>query len=352
MIFSSQRFHDLASGHANGIAASITRCGMWLASKGYGLGVGIRNRLYDWQWLAVTRARIPVISVGNLTSGGTGKTPCVEYLARFFRERGHRVTILSRGYGTKNGPNDEALLLEENMVDVPHLQGADRVALAARAIEQLQAEILILDDGFQHRRLARDFDIVLIDASDSWGHDHLLPRGLLRETKRGLRRADAIIITRSDLANDIHGLHSEIRRWLRADIPIVHSVHQPMEWMRHSETPCQPTCFGGRTAGAFCGLGNPASFRKTLQGLDIEIADWRTFPDHHAYSPNDIQDLRRWAEKLPKDALVLTTQKDAVKLPVAELAGRELWSLRIGMELRPSDDGDEFHSRLDELVKI
>jgi len=351
MIFSSQQFHDLASGHANGIAASITRCGMWLASKGYGLAVGVRNRLYDWQWLAVTRARIPVISVGNLTAGGTGKTPCVEYLARFFRQRGHRVTILSRGYGTKNGPNDEALVLEENMVKVPHLQGADRVALAAEAIELLQAELLILDDGFQHRRLARDFDIVLIDASDPWGLGHLLPRGLLRETKRGLRRADAIIITRSDLANDIHGLHSEIRRRLRAEIPIVHSFHRPLEWKRHGGMSCEPTLFAKRVAGAFCGLGNPASFRKTLEGLGIEIADWRTFADHHVYSSTDIQDLRRWAETLPKDALVLTTQKDAVKLRITELAGRELWSLRIGLELQSSQERDELHRRLNEVMK-
>jgi tetraacyldisaccharide 4'-kinase len=104
-------------------------------------------------------------------------------------------------------------------------------------------------------------------------------------------------------------------------------------------------------AGAFCGLGNPASFRKTLEGLGIEIADWRTFADHHAYSSTDIQDLRRWAETLPKDALVLTTQKDAVKLRITELAGRELWSLRIGLELQSSQERDELHRRLNEVMK-
>src|SRR5205823_9863977 len=129
--------------------------------------------------------------VGNLTLGGTGKTPCVEYVARYFRARGRRVVILSRGYG-----DDEARLLADNLPDVPHLQGQDRVALADQAAKGWPADVLVLDDGFQHRRLARDLDIVLIDATEPWGYGRLFPRGLLRESPEGLRRADLVVLTR------------------------------------------------------------------------------------------------------------------------------------------------------------
>src|SRR5262249_10280904 len=156
----------------------------------------------DWGWKQQRRASVPVVSVGNLTLGGTGKTPCVEYVARFYRERDKRVAILSRGYGAEEGHNDEALVLEANLTDVPHLQAADREALAAVALEELESEVLVLDDGFQHRRLARDLDLVLIDATNPWGHGYLFPRGLLREPVSGLRRADAVILTRCDQASD------------------------------------------------------------------------------------------------------------------------------------------------------
>src|SRR5207302_2950723 len=133
------------------------------------------------------KAPVPVVSVGNLTVGGTGKTPCVEHVARFYRGHDLRVAILSRGYGSAAGRNDEAMVLEENLPDVPHLQGPDRAALAATAVEELEAELLVLDDGFQHRRLHRDLDVVLIDATWPVNRDYQFPRGTLREPAGGLR---------------------------------------------------------------------------------------------------------------------------------------------------------------------
>ena len=133
-----------------------------------------------------------MVSVGNLTVGGTGKTPCVEYVAGFYQQRDLRVAILSRGYGSEGGGlNDEGLVLSENLPDVPPYQGPDRVALARTAIEESESEVLVLDDGFQHRRLARDLDLVLIDATTPGDTAILHPRGLLREPPSGLRRADA-----------------------------------------------------------------------------------------------------------------------------------------------------------------
>ncbi len=160
------------------------RCRPWCVrvfEVPYRLLVETRNRHYDRAADAAKRVPVPVVSVGNLTTGGTGKTPMVAWLARWFQQRGLRPVIVSRGYGSQNGqPNDEARELAEQLPDVPHLQDADRVRGAQQAIAQHGAQVILLDDGFQHRRLHRDLDIVLVDALQPFGSEHLLPRGLLR----------------------------------------------------------------------------------------------------------------------------------------------------------------------------
>src|SRR5262249_22828815 len=157
-----------------------------------------------------------------------GKTPCVEHVAAFYRALGLRVAIVSRGYGAEGGRNDEALVLEENLPDVPHLQGADRVALAGVAVEELESELLVLDDGFQHRRLARDVDVVLVDATAPWGYAGLLPRGLMREPASGLRRAGVVVLTRTDQVGhqELARLREQVRRIAPA-APLAESVHAP-----------------------------------------------------------------------------------------------------------------------------
>jgi tetraacyldisaccharide 4'-kinase len=184
-----QHYLRLLSGEARGLGPALERLGLRAASVPYELAVRLRNAAYERGWLPSERVPVPVVSVGNLTAGGTGKTPFVEYVARFYRNLNRRVAILSRGYGGASGCNDEARVLEQNLSDVPHLQGVDRVALARRAMSEWKSDVLVLDDGFQHRRLARDVEIVLIDATAPWGHGYLLPRGLLREPLSSLRRA-------------------------------------------------------------------------------------------------------------------------------------------------------------------
>jgi tetraacyldisaccharide 4'-kinase len=191
-------FHALIGGHRKGLWPTLERLGFWTLSLPYGLGVRLRNGAFDRGWRRSESAPVPVVSVGNLSVGGTGKTPCVETVARFYRSLDLRVAILSRGYGAQAGMNDEALVLEQNLPDVPHLQGADRTALAQVAVEELESEVLVLDDGFQHRKLRRDLDLVLIDATNPWGHGYLLPRGLLREPVGGLKRAHVVLLTRCD----------------------------------------------------------------------------------------------------------------------------------------------------------
>lgn len=323
----------------------MQRGALWLAGVGYGWAMQLRNQLYDRGWKTVQRVPAPVISVGNLTLGGTGKTPCVEHLARFFRDRDCRVAILSRGYGAEDGPNDEALVLEENLADVPHLQGADRVALAQSAIEELQSEVLILDDGFQHRRLHRDLDIVLVDATSPWGLGHVFPRGLLRESRQNLRRAGLILLTRCDQvqANELAQLETTAAA-IAPGVPIMRSSHAAMAWV-NAEGHEQPIAsFADRPVAAFCGIGNPESFSTALAGLRMPPVSFRRFPDHHAYTRDDVEDLRAWAGTQPKDCILATTQKDLVKLRVARLGDRELWALRI--ELRIDRGQDVLEERL------
>ena len=333
------KLRALLAGERRGMGPSLQRGGLRLASVPYGWATALRNRLFDRGWKGTERAAVPVVSVGNLTVGGTGKTPCVEYVARRLRQWDRRVAILSRGYGSDQGPNDEALVLEENLPDVPHLQGADRVALATVAVEELESEVLVLDDGFQHRRLARDLDLVLLDATEPWGFGYVLPRGLLRESPRGLRRAGAVLLTRCDQADAaaLARLRERVAR-LAPQAPLIETSHRPTAWIdaEHRTRPLDH--WRGKAVLAFCGIGNPEAFRRTLLDLGMTVRAFRAFPDHHPYSRNDVEDLRTWARHPATEGVVVTTQKDLVKLRLTRLGECELAALRIELHLHSGAD--------------
>jgi len=275
--------------------------------------------------------------VGNITTGGTGKTPCVEWVCKHLRQLGLRVTILSRGYGSVDGhPNDEALVLEENLPDVPHLQGRDRVAMAKVAIEELETEVIVLDDGLQHLRLARDIDLALVDATDPYGGGWCLPAGLLREPVTQLKRVHAIIITRSDLIHpdDLDVLHQQLTK-LAPRAVIAHAVHAPLGWL-DADHPGDLLELADRPSSKVAmvsGIGNPTAFRTTLEKLGLQVQGERVFPDHHPYTASDVADLEEWASGLAADTWIATTQKDLVKLRIDRLGGKPLRGLRIGLKL-------------------
>ena len=332
MAFSPERWRAIVRGSAGGPGAFVLRRVFWLARGPYAVGSWLHARKYA-KPANVHRVGVPVISVGNITVGGTGKTPCVEYVAKLLRGHEIQVAILSRGYGSAAGRNDEAMVLEENLPDVPHLQGADRTELARTAIAELESECLLLDDGFQHRKLGRDLDIVLIDASDPWAGGYLLPRGGLREPKSRLSRADFILLTRVDQATDLPKLLAEVKK-LAPGKPVAQSVHRPTELVNGTET--RPVAdLAGKTVAAFCGIGNPAAFRRTLTDLGAVVLpdELREYPDHHPYSRADVDELTRWVNSLDQDAWIVTTQKDWVKLRIDTLAGRPVYAVRIGLEL-------------------
>jgi tetraacyldisaccharide 4'-kinase len=327
-------FLNLIRGQRCGPLAALQRAGLGLLSGPYGLGVCLRNRLYDGGWKQTIKVPVPVVSVGNLTLGGTGKTPCVEHVARFYRGLDLRVAILSRGYGNTGGRNDEALVLEENLPDVPHYQGADRAALAHLAIAESESQVLVLDDGFQHRRLGRDLDLVLLDSTEPWGHGRLFPRGLLREPRSALRRAGLVVLTRCDQAapEALARLRREVAR-LGPEAPAVETTHRPVELVNAAGEAVSLEQALAHPLALFCGVGNPEAFRQTFRGLGGQVAAWRSFPDHHPYSCEDVKELRTWARQQARDCVIVTTQKDLVKLRLTRLGDHELWALRIRLHV-------------------
>ncbi len=278
----------------------------------------------------------PVISVGNITAGGTGKTPFVIYLAAQMKKEGHRCGIVTRGYGRQSG--EKHLILEPGAKrpasqtgDEPQLFlqsglapvgiGADRFATGRLLAERFPLDVILMDDGFQHLRLDRRLDIVLIDAIDPFGDCAQIPLGRLREPLESLARADIFVITRSDQGRALDAIEKRLREY-NARAPIFRASVIPEYWVEHGsgrQVPLEE--LASTPVGAFCGLGNPQSFWSTLESLGIKPIDRVTFPDHHRYAPEEIETMAK------RFSAAVTTEKDAINLP--ESAGLSIYWLKI-----------------------
>jgi tetraacyldisaccharide 4'-kinase len=337
----AEAFKRLVDGTARGAGPTLARIALAGLSAPYGLVVGCRNAAYDLGLFPAVRGAVPVVSVGNLTLGGTGKTPLVAWLARAVADHGLRPAIVSRGYGAARGErSDEAAELAILLPAVPHLANRDRVA-GVREAAAAGAEIALLDDGFQHRRLARDLDIVAVDATDPFGGGRIFPRGLLRESLSGLARAHAVVLTRAAAVDAQR--RSDIRRVLtracRGALPPVwvEATHRPVRLRSAtSDTQSLERLAGARIA-AFAGIGNPAAFRTSLAAVGANLVGFRPFPDHHAYAAADLDAIRDWAAGLRAD-LVVTTLKDLVKVRADRLGDAPLFALEIALEILPGGD--------------
>ena len=304
-------YHRIISGEA-GAWATPLRAGLSLLEPLYRLGVAWRNRRYDRR--GGIRAAVPVISVGNLTAGGTGKTPFVLDLVSRLERLGRTPVIVARGYrAVADEPNDEQRLVQWRCPSVVCLAEPDRVLGAELARTEYGADVVVLDDGFQHRRLARDLDIVLIDATCPFGFGHLLPRGLLREPCANLRRADMVVISRCDQASPAET--EQLATRLQALAP--DALHLRC---RHKvvgvETLAGEELHGGiegKRVVLFAGLGNPRAFATTVETLGAQIVGRHWWPDHHEYRRRDLAYLAA-PGRFPEHDLMLTTEKDAVKL--------------------------------------
>jgi tetraacyldisaccharide 4'-kinase len=295
----------------------------------YGAVTRTRLSLYRRGTFQTTKLDRPVISIGNITTGGTGKTPLVEHVARMLAAQGKKVCILTRGYGRKDPhlqvivsdgygvlatpseAGDEPYLLATKLKGLAAvISSADRIAAGHEAIKDFGTDCFVLDDGFQHLRLARDLNLVTIDATNPWGGGRLLPHGRLRESIEGLSRADCVVLTRCDQVDGVAGMREEITR-LTSGRPIFESS---MRIVRVT-----PLKNGGEAlvpparVAAFCAVGNPSSFFGNLRQAGYELAVEKAFPDHHVYSQDEIDAIIRLAKDAGADCLI-TTAKDAVKL--------------------------------------
>jgi tetraacyldisaccharide 4'-kinase len=295
---------------------------------------------------------VPVISVGNLTTGGTGKTPLVCFLARRLRGAGWRVALVSRGYGRGEAAlNDEALELEQRLPDVPHIQDPDRVRAAEIAVEELETQVIVLDDGFQHRRLHRDLDIIVIDATCPFGYGAMLPRGMLREPLSSVRRAAIAVLTRCDAVSPAQraAIRQRYLRW-HPQLVWLESAHQPQSLIGFREpTERALETLQGQRVAAFCGIGNPDAFADTIRGCGAELVGFRPLPDHAVYDGETIARLTEWLRSLPPVDAILCTHKDLVKVRTDRLAGSPLWALQI--DLVWLDDPTPLLQRLDRLCR-
>ena len=333
-MLSDAQFRDLVSGSWKGPVAGALRGALSALECPYGWIVGRRNARFDRCVVQPTKVPAPVISVGNITVGGTGKSPFVAWLARWYLDRDTPVTIISRGYGTRAGqPNDEALELAARLPGVPHLQNPDRISAAEEALQSNPRQVLILDDAFQHRRLARDLDIVLLDALTPFGYGRLLPRGLLREPINNLARAHVIALSRSDAVDA--GRRREIEATAGKHAPQaiwIELAHRPQQLVSAGGETMDVAALRGQSVAAFCGIGNPAGFRHTLETCGLNVNGWLELADHCPYADREMAQIHHWLA--PLDAIhVICTRKDLVKIPHHELAGKKLWALNVKTEV-------------------
>ena len=346
-----ETYRRIVSGNDQSTKAGMLRALLRAASLVYALVVSVRNRLYDWGVLKSYSVDVPVICVGNITAGGTGKTPLVIWLCNYLASRGLKCAILTRGYKTRNGEmTDEPALLTKACGDVPVIVNSDRVAGARKAIAQHQPDILILDDGFQHRRLNRELDIVAIDATCPFGYGHILPAGLLRESPQALKRAAAVVVTRTNQVNaqEVKAVEKQVRD-MAPDVPIAKTIHR----LKHAQTLKNETialdALVGKPVFAFCGIGNPAAFFSSLEQNRLNLVGTRIFDDHHAYTPDDMKTIfekaRRFGAKI-----VLCTQKDWVKSALLAPKADDIVFASLAMELDFLEGFDKISQLLDNLA--
>ena len=357
---------------------------LFMVSLGYRVLVKLREIFYQNGILSAKRLPCIVISIGNITLGGTGKTPMTIYVARLVKRLGYKVAILSRGYrglsektggivsdGQKifMGPDaagDEPYMMASRLKDIPVVVGKNRYKAGISAIKEYEPDVLVLDDAFQHLKLMRDIDLILLDESNPFGNMHLFPRGTLREPISSLSRGDAYVFTRSDSSSGFteESTLIKLKRFTNGG-PIYKSSHDPyiykvVKGKKISTKKEKKSSFSlnfgflkGRKVFAFSGIARNTDFRRTLESLKCDVMGFLEFADHHQYSTTDFEGIFRLAKDAEADFLV-TTEKD-----YARISSKIKWPIDlvvIGIEISFGDDEDAFNSfiknRLEKFVSI
>ena len=294
----------------NGSLYSVIKFVLYIISLGYGAGLAGRQLLYKFGVFHSEKVPLKIISVGNLTLGGTGKTPFVMRLVRILNEDLDKSSsVLIRGYGW-----DEQTLLKRKLADTPIMVGEDRARSAHKAIKLYGSDTAVLDDGFQHWELERNIDIVLIDSRNPFGNGHLFPRGILREPKDALKRASVIVFTKAD--KKVHGLDrlKEELKKINGKLVFLEAIHRPMYLYDLKARKERNLDFlKGKRVVLLSSIGDPDYFAETVRGLGADIAEHIIFADHHNYKENDAARIAKRCDERSFD-FILTTEKDEVKL--------------------------------------
>ena len=337
------------AGERRGVLAGAWRTAMWLPLLGYASGNALRQAAFGFGLRRAQRLPVPVICVGNLSAGGTGKTPAVIWLARELIAGGvPRVGLVSRGYrADAAGHNDEAKLLARALPDMPHVANRSRAA-AGRELLAAHPDVacIVLDDGFSHRQLARDLDLVLIDATRPFGFGELLPRGLLREPPAALRRAHAVVLTRADQipAAELAALRARVARHLAPGAPIAEAEHAAVGLRTLAGDDLSLAQLADSPVLAGSGIGNPAAFRRSLHAAGATVLHDHSLPDHHAWTAADVAAVNGAAAS--GSATVVVTDKDAVKLAALPDPPTNWLVLQIAFRLRDTGDAAALRQRI------
>jgi len=310
--------------------------------------VHVRNSLYNCGTLHALSLGTPVISIGNISAGGTGKTPLVEFTARLLLNRGISPLVISRGYKRKSTgiltvhdgkrfqaasseiSGDEPWLIASLLGNVPVIVGEDRYKAGIYAEKRFSPDVIILDDGFQHRRLDRDLDIVVVDATNPWGNGFMLPGGPLREPVSALGRAGLVVLSRVNEAPGIGPTAAVITQHTSA--PVCLSRYIPGSWSGLGDEKLDTGALKNSPVFAFTATGNPLSFKKTLITAGCDVRGFKSFPDHHWFTSEEFNRLAQAAHQTGSQCLV-TTEKDMVRLAGFTPGPVPVYSLRISVDI-------------------
>lgn len=349
-----QYVYSIIADKRKGFIVNTFKIFLFILSLIYGLVVKLVSFIYG---IKPYRLDCKVISVGNITLGGTGKTPFVEMLTKYLSEEGHKVAVLIRGYKRKIANynfeipsylnmGDEAYLLSKNLTKIPVLVGRDRIKNAKIAKEKFDIDTIILDDGFQHWKLFRDLDIVLVDAKNPFGNGYLIPRGILREPLSSLRRTEIVVLTKTDSKEDVSLILEKIRK-ISPQAKIFKAEYQPQEFIDISKNRYPLSFIKGKEICFVCGIADPDSFESTLNDLGVKVILKFVFFDHYEYKETDIKKIIDSCIK-NNVKIIVTTEKDYVRLEgFSERLRSYLFVLRSQMKITEDEEG--FFGRVDSL---
>jgi len=352
-----QRAMRVMSGEDRRLRASLLRGALRVGESLYSGAMTARNSLYTSGIFRSRKLPAPTISVGNLTTGGTGKTPMVRWLAEQLMTRNLRPAILTRGYRAEatGGGSDEAQMLSNMLGDrAAVIVNPDRVAGARAAMaHDPKPAVFVLDDAFQHRRVRREFDLVLVNAAEPFGFGHVLPRGLLRESMHGLGRANAVVITRANTVtgDQLQQVSQALRYWDNY-IPIYIADHVHAAVVTRDDEKLPADVLREKRFFAFAGVASPASLQRQFESYGPTFAGLRAFPDHHAYSAADLEQVAAEATAAGAE-MVVTTEKDWVKVQALPVPANLPPLARTQLEIRfRQTHGDDLMARIIQRITI